>query len=218
MWERGVCGLSTRMADTPRRSAYHHGDLREALLDAAGAILREAGPEALTLREAARRVGVTHRALYRHFRSKEELLAVMAAKGYAELLAQARAELAAEARRPEDRLLTIARVYLRYAVADPARYALMSGARLNADGRFPELEAQVIEGINLLNAELEATAPGVTGTAIRDAGLTLWAAMHGVADQLNQGRIRVKPERLDGYSRVLLAPVVRGLAETLRGA
>lgn len=206
------------MAEPLRRSAYHHGDLREALLDAAGAILREEGPAALTLREAARRVGVTHRALYRHFRSKEELLAVMAAQGYAALLAEARAELALEDRRPEDRLLTIARVYLRYAVADPARYALMSGARLNTDGRFPELEAQVHAGINLLNSELEATAPGVTGTAIRDAGLTLWAAMHGVADQLNQGRIRVKPERLDGYSRVLLAPVVRGLAETLRGA
>jgi hypothetical protein len=56
-------GYAREMADTPRRSAYHHGDLREALLDAAGAILREAGPEALTLREAARRVGVTHRAL-----------------------------------------------------------------------------------------------------------------------------------------------------------
>ena len=65
----------------PARS-YHHGNLKHALLDASLALIRTVGPGAFTLREVARRAGVSHNAPYRHFRDKGELLAALAADGF----------------------------------------------------------------------------------------------------------------------------------------
>jgi AcrR family transcriptional regulator len=68
-----------------RRAAYHHGNLREALLDAAVSLIAEVGLKAFTLREVARRAGVSHNAPYRHFQDKEELLAAVRTQGFREL-------------------------------------------------------------------------------------------------------------------------------------
>src|SRR5580700_9985299 len=67
--------------------SYHHGNLKEVLLDAALALISEVGPQAFTLREVARRAGVSHNAPYRHFRDKDELLAVVAVQGFERLTA-----------------------------------------------------------------------------------------------------------------------------------
>ena len=69
----------------PARAPYHHGDLRRALLEAAREVLREQGPEGCSLREVARRAGVTHAAPYHHFPSREALLGALANEAYAEL-------------------------------------------------------------------------------------------------------------------------------------
>ena len=68
-----------------RRKPYHHGNLREALLEASIQLIAEIGPSAFTLREVARRAGVSHNAPYRHFHDKGDLLAAVAAQGYSEL-------------------------------------------------------------------------------------------------------------------------------------
>ena len=65
-----------------KRRPYHHGNLKHALLEASLGLIREIGPRAFTLREVARRAGVSHNAPYRHFRNKEELLAAVAAEGF----------------------------------------------------------------------------------------------------------------------------------------
>jgi len=70
-----------------KRGKYHHGDLRRALLDAALELVNELGPSGITLREAARRAGVTHAAPYRHFADKGALLAAVAEQGFVQLLA-----------------------------------------------------------------------------------------------------------------------------------
>src|SRR5215467_6813704 len=64
---------------------YHHGNLREALLKAALRLISEVGPTAFTLREVARRAGVSHNAPYRHFRDRDELMAAVSTQGYSEL-------------------------------------------------------------------------------------------------------------------------------------
>src|SRR5271166_2750989 len=71
----------------PRPRSYHHGNLKQALLEASLDIIRKAGPGAFTLREVARRAGVSHNAPYRHFRDKEALLAALAAEGFDRLTA-----------------------------------------------------------------------------------------------------------------------------------
>jgi AcrR family transcriptional regulator len=67
---------------------YHHGNLKEALLDAAVAMIAETGPRGFTLREAARRAGVSHNAPYRHFRDRNDLLAAVATDGFDRLNAR----------------------------------------------------------------------------------------------------------------------------------
>src|SRR5581483_949343 len=69
----------------PESKPYHHGDLREALMRAAEALIGEVGPRAFTLREVARRAGVSHNAPYRHFASRDDLLRAVAAEGFERL-------------------------------------------------------------------------------------------------------------------------------------
>jgi AcrR family transcriptional regulator len=77
---------SSRPRAPGRPATYHHGDLRRALVDAALALVQERGAEGFTLREAARRVGVSQTAPYRHFETKEALLAAVAEEGFTTLL------------------------------------------------------------------------------------------------------------------------------------
>src|SRR5580700_7187323 len=77
--------VSTLQAKIPKPRPYHHGDLRNALVQAAVAAARRDGPGAVLLRDIARRVGVSHNAGYRHFASREDLLRAVAEQGLAEL-------------------------------------------------------------------------------------------------------------------------------------
>ncbi|MEJ2173944.1 MAG: helix-turn-helix domain containing protein, partial [bacterium] len=77
--------MSTSTRRRSRKGAYHHGDLRFEILRAAGEILEEQGVAGLSLREAARRAGVSHNAPYRHFADRDVLLAALAAEGFAQL-------------------------------------------------------------------------------------------------------------------------------------
>lgn len=96
-------------------STYHHGDLRPSLLRAAAKLLEKEGRDALSLRDLARRAGVSHNAPYRHFADRQALLAALAAEGFA-LLA---AELEGRPWREQ------AMAYLRFALANPERFTLM---------------------------------------------------------------------------------------------
>ena len=80
--------------------AYHHGDLRKALLDAASALLAEVGVAAISLREVARRAGVSHNAPYRHFADRDALLAALALQGFEVLVRRIEALPVADLGRP----------------------------------------------------------------------------------------------------------------------
>src|SRR6266850_4711197 len=98
-------------------SAYHHGDLRAALLQTAGKVLEKEGLGELSLRELARRAGVSHNAPYRHFPDRDSLLAALAAEGFA-LLENEMRGLGARA---------MGEVYIRFALQHPQRFRLMFG-------------------------------------------------------------------------------------------
>jgi AcrR family transcriptional regulator len=98
-------------------STYHHGDLRAALLGAAARILEKEGPEAISLRDLARRAEVSHNAPYRHFADRGALLAALAEEG--------RAQLARDLHGKPWREQAVA--YVRFAVQNPERFRLMSG-------------------------------------------------------------------------------------------
>lgn len=153
----------------PKRP-YHHGDLRNALLDAARAILEEESLGALSLRAVARRAGVSHAAPYRHFPNHEALLVELASEGFAEL----RAEIA-EAVRPvaakADRIANVGAAYMRFVARRPALARLMFGPQLPNREAFPSL-AEAADGIG-----------DEIGKALDDSalGLAVWAAVHGLA-------------------------------------
>jgi len=105
---------------TSNRSSYHHGALRPALIAAARALLDEGGPAAVGLREAARRVGVSPTATYRHFKDKDALLAALAVEGFREF----GAALAASERAPEP-LSAMGAAYIDFALAKPGMFRLM---------------------------------------------------------------------------------------------
>lgn len=205
---------------SPRRQAYHHGDLRRALVDAAVALILERGQDAFTLREAARRVGVNHSAAYRHFDDKAALLAEVSAEGFDELGQRMTRDLArAKGEGARARLEILGTAYVGFALDRPAHFrVMMLGPRLNEDGRFPALEAATARAFGVVEGEVgRGLGRGEVGlsdqeVSARDLAVALWAMAHGFASLALTRRIAVSPRRLRTYFRHLLAPLLRGMA------
>ncbi len=166
---------ATRKKPEPR--PYHHGDLRAALLDAAGRWLDEQGAASLTLRELARAAGVSHAAPYHHFASRDELLAGVAERAF-DRLADAMAAASDNAATPLDALLDIGEAYVREALAHPAQFRLMFGPTLARKAEHPGLQATAERAFGVLLAASRAYAPerGL------DLALAGWSLSHGTAN------------------------------------
>lgn len=176
------------------RQSYHHGDLRAALLEAAHALIREHGSADLSLREVARRAQVSHGAPAHHFRNKAGLLTAFAAQGF-ERLAAAIAER--EAQRPSgngpERLANTGRGYLRFAVANPAQFAIMYDTE-SLDLGDPAYLAASDRAYGLLTSAIaqcvkEGRLPAREAPL---ATLTAWSMVHGFATLWIGGRLRVR--------------------------
>jgi AcrR family transcriptional regulator len=173
-----------RRAPAPRRRArYHHGDLRRALIGQAEALVAEHGVAALTLRELARRSGVSQAAPYRHFPSKQALIAAVAEEGFGEMLARVRLALDRAPRRAPARLGALGAAYVRFAVDHPARFRVMFGREVAESHGFPGLWSVAQEGFGLLVGEIVAAqkAGVLPGRDPRRAALAAWSAVHGLA-------------------------------------
>jgi AcrR family transcriptional regulator len=110
--------------------SYHHGNLRNELLDTAEAHLAEAGMEALSLRALARAAGVSQTAPYRHFNDKSELLAALAVRGYHKLLEELEAAGQRAGANPIEQMHSFAHSYVNYAISHPDLFKLMFGPAL----------------------------------------------------------------------------------------
>ncbi len=173
----GMNKLHCSMA--PARKAYHHGDLRESLLEAAAAQLEREGPSGLSLRKLGRQLGVTPGAPYRHFQDKDALLAALAARGFRAL----RAEMISgqeESMDGEERLKQAGIGYLRFATANPELFRLMFGWMPSHD--VPELCEAGDAAFEALQTVLEqCEREGLLSGTVREAGLLAWSAVHGAA-------------------------------------
>jgi AcrR family transcriptional regulator len=165
---------------TSNRSTYHHGALRPALIAAARALLDEGGPEAVGLREAARRVGVTPTATYRHFRDKEALLAAVAAEGFREFGAALTA-----AGRAADPLPAMGAAYIDFALAKPGMFRLMFSPLLAARADNPDLRAAAEAAFEALRGGVRAR--GRAGEGVDAAAIGAWSLVHGLSHLILDG-------------------------------
>jgi len=164
------------------KHGYHHGDLRRALLDAALAVLVEDGPHALTMREVARRVGVTQAAPYHHFADKEAILAAVAEEGFTKLYESMIEARTAAGTKPAARLRAMGAGYVRFAVQHPAHFRVMF-VKIVDMTQYPSLHACADRSFTAL---LEATLEGQKAGLVRkgdaaELALLMWSAVHGLA-------------------------------------
>ncbi len=169
------------MSVTPKaRGRHHHGDLRRALLDAVAEIVLEQGPEAVTLRECARRAGVSHSAAAPHFGDKRGLLTAFAIEKSERL---ARCMQAAVAALPAGagaraRLAATGRGYLAFARENPAHFRLMFRTDV-IDTTHAEWRVAAKSAWAPLSAAMADAAPEAEGRALRARLALAWAAVHG---------------------------------------
>lgn len=159
---------------------HHHGALRRALLDAVAEIVRDAGPDAVSLRECARRAGVSHSAAAPHFGDKRGLLTAFVAEGHARLAGAMRDAVAAL---PVDadaaaRLAATGRGYIGFARAHPAHFRLMFRTDL-IDHGDPAWRAVAQDPFGVLEQAMAAAAPGLDARGWRARLALAWAAVHG---------------------------------------
>lgn len=172
---------------TPR--SYHHGNLKQALLEASLDLIRKAGPSAFTLREVARRAGVSHNAPYRHFRDKEELLAALAAEGFDRLTA-AMTKAAESGSGAMERFRLSGRGYVEFALRYPQHFAVMFDIPWRFD-LYPQTRVAGERAFGTLVGYVDACqAEGVlpAGDA-KPYALLAWSMVHGVAKLAISGRL-----------------------------
>lgn len=159
----------------PPNRPYHHGDLRQTVLAAAVEAITESGPAALSLRDLARRAGVSHAAPAHHFGDKAGLLTALAAQGY-DLLADALT--AAQERTGE--FLEVGVAYVRFAVEHRAHFEVMFRPDLyHADD--PAVLASKARTGEALYGGVGTVPGGRTGPDDAAAGVAAWSLVHGFA-------------------------------------
>jgi AcrR family transcriptional regulator len=173
---------------TPAARPYHHGNLKEALLDAAVELIAETGPRGFTLREAARRAGVSHNAPYRHFRDREDLLAAVAADGF-DRLTRAMARVGPKAS-PLDRLRRSGIAYVDFALRWPQHFAAMFDAPWDKP-EYPECAAAARRCFETLVGFVRdcQAAKQMPGGDPEPAAYHAWAVVHGIAKLANAGQL-----------------------------
>jgi len=196
---RSALARVARMVPKPKRpETYHHGSLREALLQAAERILERDGIQGLTLRAAAREAGVSHAALMNHFGDMTGLLSDLAAVGFERFVAMMTTHVR-EGDTPAARMQAIGHGYVEFAQAHPGLFLLMFRSE-RLDLSRPALRAAVEASSRALSG-----AVGARRNESVEAQLTLpqaaqivaaWSLVHGFAMLLLDGRLRSLLARL----------------------
>jgi AcrR family transcriptional regulator len=159
------------------KATYHHGDLRRALLTAAAEAINEHGVAALSMRDLARRAGVSHAAPTHHFGDKAGLLTALATAGFDRL-----AEALSDARRVTGSFLELGVTYVRFAVAHQAEFEVMYRPDLYrpADPALQAARSRAAATLYAAVADLPDSTRGPSSD-VRTAGLAAWSMAHGFA-------------------------------------
>ncbi|MDO9295557.1 TetR/AcrR family transcriptional regulator [Bradyrhizobium sp.] len=182
--------MSWRKEQRRAERGYHHGNLKEALLQAALGLIAEKGPGGFTFADAARMAGVSPAAPYRHFRDRDELLSSVAQRGFEQFEAQLTA--AWDDGRPDTvtAFERLGKAYLAFAHNEPAFYSAMFESGLPVD-LSPTLQAASERAFGVIRAAAERLAamvpPGMPRPPAMMMALHFWSMSHGVASLFARG-------------------------------
>lgn len=193
------------------RDTYHHGELRDDLISEAEALIFDDGPQDWSMREAARRLGVSQAAPYRHFANKDALIDAVVVRGYSRLERRYLDALNACAT-DGDRPIAVAMAYYHFAIAKPGLFTLMfSSPRLHAT-------EEAVSSYRVFEDEIAAAQSrgDLPVGSPSDQAHVLWAAAHGVAELVNRGVF--SDQHGTAIAAKLVASAVQGLAESGRSA
>jgi AcrR family transcriptional regulator len=192
--------------------AYHHGDLRAALLAEAAVMIAEGGVASVTMRALGARLGVSRAAPYRHFADRTALLVAVAAVGFNRLKDRLQPIGAGAPRSSLERLRRIGEEYVRFALENPAHYRLMYGKEALTRQEQPALR----EAANALFEQLVSViqahqrSGGIKRQDPRAQAYVAWSAVHGLASLWIEGQIQATDD-IDGLIRQTTRTVLDGM-------
>jgi AcrR family transcriptional regulator len=217
----GHAGGASKRGQAPLRP-YHHGALEEALVEAAAQLAAERGVPALSLREAARRAGVSQAAPYHYFADKSALLAAVAEKGF-RLFARSQAAALAEAPSdPTARLQALGAAYVQFALDKPHYFRVMFRPHLVEQGKYPALHEVSTRSFERLVECTRAArlAHGYDDPDPLAAATLMWSVPHGLAMLFLDGPISsaTSPGALEALARAATLPLASAPLEQLQHA
>lgn len=201
-----------KTAEMAKKGSYHHGDLARALVHAAVDLIQTGGIEALTLRGAARKAGVSVAAPYRHFESKQDLLVAVAVEGFhqfSRLLKEAVDQTEGDA---FDGLTSIGKRYIAFAVENPGFIAVMFGSELSPE-EYPELAQAGDEAYaHLLQTVAACHEQMGSDENIEVTAIMAWSMVHGYSQLLSSNKLRQRgPEGIERLTEAILINFEQGL-------
>ena len=173
----------------PNQKAYHHGDLRAALVKAAREIVDEKGPDVVSLRGVAEAAGVSRAAPYHHFQDKQALLAAVAAVGFHELAELMLGKVDPSAS-PRSRLDELGFGYIEFGVTNPNLFRLMQGPAFQVPDIYPDLDTARGASASPLVEAVSACLPDQTEKKIMTACAAAWSIVHGMTMLATDGRLQ----------------------------
>ncbi|MBI9092765.1 MAG: TetR/AcrR family transcriptional regulator [Desulfobacterium sp.] len=173
------------------KSTYHHGNLREKLLQTALEIVSEQGLAKVSMRKLGEEIGVSRSAPYRHFKGKGELLSAMAEEGYRKLTKSLKCARNKQSGDPVAQLKNIGVAYIEFALENPVQYRLMFGHEIIEQDQTPALIKSAEDAFSELVLGVDVL---LTGESIKPIdpliiANTLWSQTHGIATLLMDGQI-----------------------------
>jgi AcrR family transcriptional regulator len=174
-----------------KKKNYHHGDLKNALIQAGVEILAKDGVSGLSLRKVALKAGVSHSAPYAHFVDKQALIAAISTEGFRQLYERVSAVTTKYKSQPTKQLIEVAWAYVQFAMDDPDRFKVMFSAVLEKEKEYPEFVAESQRNFQLVKMIVEANQASaqLRSGPSELVALSAWGIVHGFVMLLLEGQI-----------------------------
>ncbi len=208
------------------KSKYHHGNLREKLLQTALEIVSEEGLAKVSMRKLGERIGVSRTAPYRHFKGKGELLSAMAEDGFRKLTESLKSVRNTQSGDPVAQLKNTGIAYIEFALENPVQYRLMFGHEIIEQDQTPELIKAAEDAFTELLLGVDVLLKGELVKPIDPLIIanTLWSQTHGISTLLMDGQINKSNSFLElpailitekNRSKINVPKIIEHVAEVL---